>query len=151
MAASFRIYSLFRREAPKFNRYFLSYSSRVQNAVRLPRLPGPLKVGLNPSSSRSVRLSSTQVSSVRSDVITEKPNATFLLSLLARGNGQDPFLDQIREEDATGRYSFPKVSSKAVAYWLLGSAASIFGIVVFGGLTRLTESGCVSSWTSFSR
>lgn len=36
---------------------------------------------------------------------------------------------------------FPKVSNKAVAYWLLGSAASVFGIVVFGGLTRLTESG----------
>lgn len=36
---------------------------------------------------------------------------------------------------------FPNVTSKAVAYWLLGSAASVFGIVVFGGLTRLTESG----------
>ncbi|KAL4804518.1 cytochrome oxidase assembly protein-domain-containing protein [Aspergillus unguis] len=35
--------------------------------------------------------------------------------------------------------SFPKVTSKSVAYWLLGSAASVFGIVVFGGLTRLTE------------
>jgi cytochrome c oxidase assembly protein subunit 15 len=31
-----------------------------------------------------------------------------------------------------------------VAYWLLGSAASVFGIVVFGGLTRLTESGYVT-------
>lgn len=37
--------------------------------------------------------------------------------------------------------SFPDTSSKSVAYWLLGSAASVFGIVVFGGLTRLTESG----------
>ena len=37
--------------------------------------------------------------------------------------------------------SFPEISDKAVAYWLLGSAASVFGIVVFGGLTRLTESG----------
>jgi cytochrome c oxidase assembly protein subunit 15 len=36
---------------------------------------------------------------------------------------------------------FPETSSKIVAYWLLGSAASVFGIVVFGGLTRLTESG----------
>lgn len=35
----------------------------------------------------------------------------------------------------------PKISHKSVAYWLLGSAASVFGIVVFGGLTRLTESG----------
>ena len=36
---------------------------------------------------------------------------------------------------------FPKSSSNVVAYWLLGSAASVYGIVVFGGLTRLTESG----------
>ncbi len=36
---------------------------------------------------------------------------------------------------------FPSTSQKVVAYWLLGSAASVFGIVVFGGLTRLTESG----------
>jgi cytochrome c oxidase assembly protein subunit 15 len=38
---------------------------------------------------------------------------------------------------------FPKTSSNTVAYWLLGSAASVFGIVVFGGLTRLTESGYI--------
>ena len=39
------------------------------------------------------------------------------------------------------RRFFPSTSQKIVAYWLLGSAASVFGIVVFGGLTRLTESG----------
>lgn len=39
--------------------------------------------------------------------------------------------------------SWPDVSSKGVGYFLLGSAASVFGIVVFGGLTRLTESGYV--------
>ncbi|KAJ9221519.1 hypothetical protein DTO271D3_777 [Paecilomyces variotii] len=43
--------------------------------------------------------------------------------------------------------SFPDVSSKSVAYWLLGSAVSVFGIVVFGGLTRLTESGLsITEW-----
>jgi hypothetical protein len=47
------------------------------------------------------------------------------------------------EEAARAQSRFPDVSSKAVAYWLLGSAASVFGIVIFGGLTRLTESGCV--------
>lgn len=48
------------------------------------------------------------------------------------------------EEGATkAKSSFPPVSDKSVAYWLLGSAVSVFGIVVFGGLTRLTESGCV--------
>lgn len=40
---------------------------------------------------------------------------------------------------------FPDASSNTVAYWLLASAASVFGIVVFGGLTRLTESGYVLS------
>ncbi|PVI05640.1 electron transfer protein 1, mitochondrial precursor [Periconia macrospinosa] len=36
---------------------------------------------------------------------------------------------------------------KSVAYWLLGSAASVFGIVIFGGLTRLTESGLsITEW-----
>jgi cytochrome c oxidase assembly protein subunit 15 len=38
-----------------------------------------------------------------------------------------------------------------VGYWLIGSAASVFGIVVFGGLTRLTESGYVgAAWLSWS-
>jgi cytochrome c oxidase assembly protein subunit 15 len=49
----------------------------------------------------------------------------------------------VAEEAATKakKSSFPDVSDKKVAYWLLGSAVSVFGIVVFGGLTRLTESG----------
>jgi cytochrome c oxidase assembly protein subunit 15 len=42
---------------------------------------------------------------------------------------------------------FPETSSNTVAYWLLGSAASVFGIVVFGGLTRLTESGYEADFT----
>ncbi|KAF6826773.1 cytochrome c oxidase assembly protein cox15 [Colletotrichum musicola] len=42
---------------------------------------------------------------------------------------------------------FPKENSKSVAYWLLGSAVSVFGIVVWGGLTRLTESGLsITEW-----
>lgn len=44
-------------------------------------------------------------------------------------------------ETAVKKSSFPDTSSNTVAYWLLASAASVFGIVVFGGLTRLTESG----------
>ncbi len=46
-----------------------------------------------------------------------------------------------QDEKAAKAGFFPKTSEKIVAYWLLGSAASVFGIVVFGGLTRLTESG----------
>lgn len=36
-----------------------------------------------------------------------------------------------------------ETNAKVVGYWLVGSALSVFGIVVFGGLTRLTESGYV--------
>lgn len=43
------------------------------------------------------------------------------------------------------RSFFPETSSKAVGYWLIGSAGLVFGIVVLGGLTRLTESGYVTS------
>jgi hypothetical protein len=35
----------------------------------------------------------------------------------------------------------PAADHRAVGYWLLGSSAAVFGIIVFGGLTRLTESG----------
>nr|POF04589.1 cytochrome c oxidase assembly protein cox15 [Quercus suber] len=43
--------------------------------------------------------------------------------------------------------SWPATSSPSVAYWLLGSAVSVFGIVIFGGLTRLTESGLsITEW-----
>lgn len=47
-------------------------------------------------------------------------------------------------EDAAGKRAkpfFPDTSSKSVGYWLIGSAGLVFGIVVLGGLTRLTESG----------
>lgn len=64
---------------------------------------------------------------------------------------EDNALNRLNQEavsDATStqgstksKRSFPDTSSRGVAYWLLGSAASVFGIVVFGGLTRLTESG----------
>ncbi len=36
---------------------------------------------------------------------------------------------------------FPDGNANSVGYWLLASAASVFGLVGFGGLTRLTESG----------
>ncbi|KAK4243053.1 cytochrome oxidase assembly protein-domain-containing protein [Corynascus novoguineensis] len=43
--------------------------------------------------------------------------------------------------------SFPETNAKVVGYWLVGSAMSVFGIVVFGGLTRLTESGLsITEW-----
>jgi len=52
-----------------------------------------------------------------------------------------------RDSSATPPSVWPAVSSRSVAYWLLASAASVFGLVVFGGLTRLTESGLsITEW-----
>lgn len=51
------------------------------------------------------------------------------------------------KETAQNARAFPSRTRNTVAYWLLGSAASVFGIVIFGGLTRLTESGLsITEW-----
>src|SRR5258708_3322579 len=45
------------------------------------------------------------------------------------------------------RRTFPINSSRSVGYWLVGSAGLVFGIVVLGGLTSLTESGLsITEW-----
>ncbi|KAK8046535.1 Cytochrome oxidase assembly protein [Apiospora saccharicola] len=56
-------------------------------------------------------------------------------------------LNSVKANAAASKAAWPETNSKAVGYWLLGSAASVFGIVVFGGLTRLTESGLsITEW-----
>lgn len=47
----------------------------------------------------------------------------------------------LSETAKAAKKAWPETNSRGVGFWLLGSAASVFGIVVFGGLTRLTESG----------
>lgn len=43
--------------------------------------------------------------------------------------------------------SSPTISSNAVGWWLIGTSGLVFGIVVLGGLTRLTESGLsITEW-----
>ncbi|KAK6834378.1 cytochrome c oxidase assembly protein [Apiospora arundinis] len=56
-------------------------------------------------------------------------------------------LNSAKTKAPVAKAAWPETNSKAVGYWLLGSAASVFGIVVFGGLTRLTESGLsITEW-----
>ena len=39
------------------------------------------------------------------------------------------------------------IPQKSIGYWLLGTSTLVFGIVVLGGLTRLTESGLsITEW-----
>lgn len=46
-----------------------------------------------------------------------------------------------RVSAASEVFNVERISRPAVGYWLLGCSALVFGIVVIGGLTRLTESG----------
>lgn len=77
------------------------------------------------------------------DGVAEGLRGSSPLSLLSKKLSESP----LRKTDGKPKVKngfFPEVSDRVVAYWLLGSAASVFGIIVFGGLTRLTESGSVS-------
>ncbi|KAE8419090.1 cytochrome oxidase assembly protein-domain-containing protein [Aspergillus pseudocaelatus] len=72
---------------------------------------------------------------------------TAIPNIFKRSASDSAVASAVEEGASNAKSSFPKVSDKTVAYWLLGSAASVFGIVVFGGLTRLTESGLsITEW-----
>ncbi|KAK1495385.1 cytochrome oxidase assembly protein [Colletotrichum costaricense] len=68
-------------------------------------------------------------------VIADKPSASIAAQAVAKA------------KKATKKRAWPETNSKSVGYWLVGSAVSVFGIVVWGGLTRLTESGLsITEW-----
>lgn len=92
---------------------------------------------------------SPQPNKIRSSLFTDK-NRQFFTSSMKRTAAAPSFTSAIHEGATKAKSSsFPAISNKSVAYWLLGSAASVFGIVIFGGLTRLTESGLVH-WASYN-
>ena len=146
MASKFPIYALFRKEAPKLGRMYSTCLSQRQLAQPKACLRYPVKKLGKSSVSKPLSLVSAQASPLRSDVPSEELKFLAPSSHLLVTKEQKPDTDSF-SESRTGRYFFPKVTHRTVAYWLLGSAASIFGIVVFGGLTRLTESGCVRNPT----
>ncbi|GLI76231.1 cytochrome c oxidase assembly protein cox15 [Penicillium ochrochloron] len=98
------------------------------------------------SERRFAAMPSPKPSMSRSSLFTDK-NRQFFTSSLRRSVAA-PAVGAVAEEVAAkAQSSFPKISDKSVAFWLLGSAASVFGIVIFGGLTRLTESGLsITEW-----
>ena len=94
--------------------------------------------------------------SLRTPSVTLPRNTNRIDASSLRSNAKKAFARCVSDSAAANgaksevkKSSFPDVSSKSVAYWLLGSAASVFGIVVFGGLTRLTESGYVPFASDF--
>lgn len=128
MASIFRSFPLLRQVAPRLSRRLFTCRSCQNGTSRsLSGLPGKSPF------LKAFRTGTRQASTASTAALSETVHITSPLSSLSKTiNG-----GQIR------RTFFPEVSDKVVAYWLLGSAASVFGIVVFGGLTRLTESGYV--------
>lgn len=120
-----------RRVAPRLTRQLFECSHHrcVPCVARRP----DLFAEASPKYTIAFKSSTRQVSSAVSGRFSPETGSSSLLSSSSRSNGQKSKKRKLG--------FFPNTSEKSVAYWLLGSAASVFGIVVFGGLTRLTESG----------
>lgn len=130
-----------RRAAPRLTRRYFT-CRQCQQSYSRPSLHDVQKASLRLPFPRSFGSSSLRSSVASSDGLVSKLQTASPLSSLS---------ETIKLSQTRARV-FPEVSDKVVAYWLLGSAASVFGIVVFGGLTRLTESGyvCASDVLSLS-
>ncbi len=120
-----------RRAAPRLTRQFFQCSHH-QCLPRAATISDHFKVA-SPKYARAFKSSTRRATSAASGNFAPDTSSSSPLSSLGKSIGQSA--------KKTKSGYFPKTSEKSVAYWLLGSAASVFGIVVFGGLTRLTESG----------
>ena len=59
----------------------------------------------------------------------------------------DPRFFSSNANAAQGSDQLPVLSSPGVGGWLMGSAVLVFGVIVVGGVTRLTESGLsITEW-----
>jgi hypothetical protein len=125
MASIFQAFPQLRTAAPRLSRRLFvcqpCLNSPLRSSIATARCSAP-----RPTISHSVRWKSTQPLRSSATIGASHAGQSILAEAATSGAKSS---------------SFPKTSSKSVAYWLLGSAASVFGIVVFGGLTRLTESG----------
>ena len=126
MASIFQTFPLLRKAAPRLAREFFTCRAHRAHRVRLPKHTLP-SIRSQPFF-QSFRHQTTQVPRHTTSPLREA-------------------IDRTAQQAGSSKSWFPETSSKIAGYWLLGSAASVFGIVVFGGLTRLTESGLsITEW-----
>ncbi|KAL9585362.1 MAG: hypothetical protein Q9212_001570 [Teloschistes hypoglaucus] len=122
MASGGQMFSILRRVAPRLTRDLFTCRHACKSS---------------PPKKLSKRLFGSSLPRQSTDGALPRPKVAALLDSFARR----------RPSSGVKTRYFPETSDKSVAYWLLGSAASVFGIVVFGGLTRLTESGLsITEW-----
>ncbi|MCJ1430766.1 Cytochrome c oxidase assembly protein cox15 [Xylographa pallens] len=136
MASLFSTFPLLRRAAPRISKEFFTCQAARHAALRHRNVQQVLESLPIQRAFRSGK-PRTQTAALGVEIAQDAASPLSSLSRTIRN---------VKEE--TSRKSFfPETSDKAVAYWLLGSAASVFGLVVFGGLTRLTESGLsITEW-----
>lgn len=139
MASLFRSLPLLREAAPRLSKRFFSCQAPKPLAGK-PRLYTTRYTSHESSSpllqTIRARAARRQLSSVSAGADVSSAGSSPLASLA----------QEAREESGKKSF-FPETSSKSVAWWLLASAASVYGIVVWGGLTRLTESGLsITEW-----
>ena len=131
--------SSLRRAGPKLtNDFFICQRCLRQSPSVLSKVKTPGKLNL----SRNIRFNSNTAfadsAATRKTPLSNLSETIYISQKAAEKAAQEAS----RKGASEGKKGFwPELSSNAVGYWLLASAGSVFGIVVFGGLTRLTESG----------
>ena len=128
MASIFQVMPGLRSAAPRLTRHFFTCHQR-----RLASSTSPL--------TRSATSRSVPQRTRKSYGAGRSSQSVVTLASKLRASSPLSELSKVIADETPHKSFFPEISDQAVAYWLLGSAASVFGIVVFGGLTRLTESG----------
>ncbi|OCK79983.1 cytochrome c oxidase assembly protein [Lepidopterella palustris CBS 459.81] len=135
MASIFQSFPILRRAAPRLSRELFT----CRACVKTP------SASVVRSQFQSIR--QTPVLQAFRFQSTQTPNHFADSSPSALRNLNKSAVGKATPQSTPKSNSFPETSDKAVAYWLLGSAASVFGIVILGGLTRLTESGLsITEW-----
>lgn len=135
MASNASIVALLRRAAPNLSRHFFQCTPCARKPSAIRPLITPAAKAQFTSTKPTPFLRAFQS---RSTASVGTQDASPLAQLRAAANS----VKANSPSKSKSRF-FPKTTQNAVAYWLLGSAASVFGIVILGGLTRLTESGWV--------
>lgn len=129
-----------RDAAPNLSKRFFTCRAQIQTTPRIPFRSRCQTTNLRNGrcSSPSIHIS---IRAFRSETCLKR-SASIPQALQAESHEQES-----QSKDGAKSSRWPDTSSNTVAYWLLASAASVFGIVVFGGLTRLTESGLsITEW-----
>ena len=128
-----------RRAGPKLtNDFFICQRCLRQSPSVLSKVKTPGKLNL----SRNIRFNS-HTAFADSAATRKTPLSNLSETIYISKQAAEKVAQEASRKGASElkKGFWPETSSNAVGYWLLASAGSVFGIVVFGGLTRLTESG----------